>query len=99
MIRLTTADSRLVASADDTPGLFTDGYLTAVLPQDGEYVLEFCDSRFAGTGRAVYRLLIGAVPVRRGSVPALAAARAERGARAARRNSLGRPPVRPADAV
>jgi hypothetical protein len=62
MIRLTTSDRRLVASADDTPGLFTDGYLTAVLPQDEDYVLEFCDSRFAGTGRAVYRLLIGAVP-------------------------------------
>ena len=62
MIRLTTADSRPVASADDTPGLFTDGYLTAVLAHDGDYVLEFCDSRFAGTGRAVYRLLIGAVP-------------------------------------
>jgi hypothetical protein len=62
MVRLTTAKGRLVASADDTPGLFTDGYLTAVLPENGEYVLEFCDSRFAGTGRAVYRLLIGAVP-------------------------------------
>jgi len=62
MIRLTTADSRFLASADDTPGLFTDGYLTAVLPDDGDYVLEFCDSRFAGAGRAVYRLLIGAVP-------------------------------------
>ncbi len=62
MIRLTTADRRLVASADDTPGLFTDGYLTATLPEDGEYVLEFCDSRFAGTGRAVYRLLIGSIP-------------------------------------
>jgi hypothetical protein len=62
MIRLTTADRRLVASADDTPGLFTDGYLTTVLPRDGEYVLEFCDSRFAGSGRAVYRLLVGAVP-------------------------------------
>ena len=62
MIRLTAADRRLVASADDTPGLFTDGYLTTVLPKDGEYVLEFCDSRFAGSGRAVYRLLVGAVP-------------------------------------
>jgi hypothetical protein len=62
MIRLTTADRRLVAAADDTPGLFTDGYLTAVLPRDGEYVLEFCDSRYAGSGRAVYRLLVGAVP-------------------------------------
>ena len=62
MVRLTTTNRRLVASADDTPGLFTDGYLTAVLPEDGEYVLEFCDSRFRGTGRAVYRLLIGVVP-------------------------------------
>jgi hypothetical protein len=62
MVRLTTADYRFLASADDTPGLFTDGYLTAVLPDDGEYFLEFCDSRFAGTGRAGYRLLVGSVP-------------------------------------
>jgi hypothetical protein len=62
MVRLTTADHRFLASADDTPGLFTDGYLTAVLPEDGEYFLEFCDSRFAGTGRAGYRLLVGSVP-------------------------------------
>ncbi len=62
MIRLTKSDGRLIASADDSPGLLTDGYLTAVLPEDGDYVLEFCDSRFAGRGRAVYRLLVGAVP-------------------------------------
>src|SRR5262249_36531374 len=62
MIRLTTAGGRFVASADDTPGLVTDAYLTAVLPEDGAYVLEFCDSRFAGAGRTAYRLLIGAVP-------------------------------------
>jgi hypothetical protein len=62
MIRLTTASWRFVASADDTPGLFTDAYLSAVLPEDGDYVLELCDSRFAGTGPAGYRLLIGAVP-------------------------------------
>jgi hypothetical protein len=61
-VRLTSASARFVASADDTPGLFTDGYLTAVLPEDGDYIVEFCDSRFAGTGRAGYRLLIGAVP-------------------------------------
>jgi hypothetical protein len=62
MIRLTTAGGRLVASADDSPGLVTDATLTAVLPEDGDYVLEFCDSRFAGAGRVGYRLLIGAVP-------------------------------------
>lgn len=69
MIRLTTGDRRFVASADDTPGLLTDAYLTAVLPEDGDYVLEFCDSRFAGTGRAVYRLLIGRVPFAQEVVP------------------------------
>jgi hypothetical protein len=62
MIRLTKSDGRFIASADDTPGLLTDASLTAVLPEDGDYVLEFCDSRFAGTGRAVYRLLVGGVP-------------------------------------
>ncbi|MHC5539832.1 PPC domain-containing protein, partial [Singulisphaera rosea] len=62
MVRLTTADGRLVASADDTPGLLTDAYLAAVLPEDGAYLVEFCDSRFAGAGRTAYRLTIGAVP-------------------------------------
>src|SRR5262249_46231907 len=69
MIRLTTADGRFVAAADDSPGLFTDGYCTTILPEDGEYVLEFCDSRFAGMGRAVYRLLIGRVPFAREIFP------------------------------
>jgi hypothetical protein len=69
MIRLTTADGRFVAAADDAPGLFTDAYVTAVLPEDGEYVLEFCDSRFAGMGRVVYRLLIGTVPFAREVFP------------------------------
>ena len=55
MIRLTTAGGRFVAAADDTPGLVTDGYLTAILPEDGEYVLEFCDSRFAGSGRGLLK--------------------------------------------
>ena len=62
MIRLTTAGGRLVASADDTPGLVTDAYLTAMLPEDGAYLLEFCDSRYEGAGRTVYRLTIGSIP-------------------------------------
>ena len=52
MVRLTTADGKLVASADDTPGLLTDAYLAAVIPEDGAYLVEFCDSRFAGAGPA-----------------------------------------------
>lgn len=62
-IRLTTANQRFVASAEDTPGLQTDARLCATLPEDGDYVVEISDTRYAGAGRAVYRLLIGAVPV------------------------------------
>lgn len=62
-IRLTTAKRAYVASADDSPGLLTDARLVAVLPEDTDYVVEISDSRYQGAGRAVYRLLIGAVPM------------------------------------
>ena len=62
-IRLTTASRVYVASADDTPGLTTDARLAVVLPEDTDYVIELSDSRYQGTGRAVYRLLVGPVPV------------------------------------
>ena len=49
-IRLTTATPRrtYVASADDTPGLLTDARLTAVLPEDSDYVVEISDTRYQG---------------------------------------------------
>jgi hypothetical protein len=64
-IRLTTATARrsYVASADDTPGLLTDARLTAVLPEDGDYIVEISDTRYQGAGRPVYRLVVGAVPM------------------------------------
>ena len=64
-IRLTTASANraFIASADDTPGLLTDARLMAVLPEDGEYVVEISDSRYQGASRPVYRLVIGAVPM------------------------------------
>ena len=62
-IRLTTASRAYVASADDTPGLMTDARLATVLPEDTDYVIELSDSRYQGAGRAVYRLLVGPVPV------------------------------------
>ena len=63
-IRLTAAGASraYVASADDSAGLATDARLTAVLPADGDYVVELSDSRYQGGGRPVYRLVIGAVP-------------------------------------
>jgi len=63
-IRLTTAlpGRTYVASADDSAGLATDARLTAVLPSDGDYIVELSDSRYQGAGRPVYRLVIGSVP-------------------------------------
>jgi hypothetical protein len=64
-LRLTTASASrsYVASADDSPGLLTDARLTAVLPSDGDYVVELSDTRYQGGGRPIYRLVIGAVPM------------------------------------
>jgi hypothetical protein len=63
-IRLTAGlpSRAYVASADDSAGLATDARLTAVLPADGDYVVELSDSRYQGAGRPIYRLVIGAVP-------------------------------------
>jgi hypothetical protein len=63
-IRLTAAAANraFVASADDSAGLMTDARLTAVLPADGDYVVELSDSRYQGGTRPVYRLVIGEVP-------------------------------------
>ena len=64
-IRLTSgaANGAYIASADDSPGLLTDARLTAILPADGDYVVELSDSRYQGSNRPVYRLVIGAVPM------------------------------------
>jgi hypothetical protein len=64
-IRLTTASANrtYVASADDSPGLLTDARLSAVLPEDAEYLVELSDSRYQGGARPIYRLVIGAVPM------------------------------------
>ncbi len=64
-IRLTSASAsrKYVASADDSPGLEIDARLTAVLPSDGDYVIEISDSRYQGANRPLYRMLVGAVPV------------------------------------
>jgi hypothetical protein len=62
-IRLSTASHGFVASADDTPGLMTDARLTTILPEDADYVIELSDSRYQGTGKATYRLVVGPLPV------------------------------------
>jgi hypothetical protein len=64
-IRMTRADGprTFVASADDSPGLLTDARLTTTLPEDGDYVVEISDSKYQGAGRAIYRLIVGPVPM------------------------------------
>jgi hypothetical protein len=64
-IRLTTGSERraYVASVNDTLGLLTDARLTAVLPEDSDYVVEISDTRYQGGGRPVYRLVVGEVPM------------------------------------
>ena len=62
-IRLTTSGRKYVASADDSPGLLTDARMIVVLPADSDYVIELSDSRYQGTGRTVYRLVVGEVPL------------------------------------
>lgn len=60
-IRLTSADRKLVAAADDSPGLLTDARLIVSLPEDGDYIVELFDSRYKGGDSPAYRLLIGAL--------------------------------------
>jgi hypothetical protein len=62
-LRLTTASRRFVASTDDVPGLGPDARLVVTLPEDGDYVVELSDTRYAGGDRPVYRLLIGSIPL------------------------------------
>lgn len=59
-IKLTLAGPprRYIASAEDSRGLLTDARLVAELPEDGDYVVEISDARYAGGGRPVYRLTL-----------------------------------------
>ncbi len=61
-VRLTTAGRAFVASADDTAGLQTDARLFAVLPEDGDYVIEISDSKYQGNNKPFYHLLVGPIP-------------------------------------
>ena len=62
-IRLTNAANHFLAASDDAPGLDTDALLLATLPEDGQYVVEISDTKYQGTNRPTYRLLIGEIPV------------------------------------
>ena len=92
-IRLTTGTARrtYIASADDTPGLLTDARLTAVLPEDSDYVVEISDTRYQGAGRPAYRLVIGAGADGGGGLSAGRAGRRDRRPGAARRDARRRP--------
>ena len=61
-IRLVTKGRKFIAAVDDSAGLNTDARMIVELPEDGEYVVEFSDSKYTGGGRAAYRLTLGSLP-------------------------------------
>jgi hypothetical protein len=62
-LRLSTAGRSFVAANEDAPGLQGDARLVATLPEDGEYVIELSDTKYQGSGRPIYRLTVGPLPV------------------------------------
>lgn len=62
-LRLSTAGRSFVAASEDAPGLDTDARLVATLPEDGEYIIELSDTKYQGSGRPIYRLTVGSLPV------------------------------------
>ncbi len=62
-VRLSTAERRFLAASDDALGLATDAFLITTLPQDADYLIEISDTRYQGSNRPVYRLLVGDLSV------------------------------------
>ncbi len=52
----------LLAGADDTPLVWQDAAISAVVPQDGSYLIEVRESSFGGSDRCRYRLHVGTFP-------------------------------------
>jgi hypothetical protein len=57
-------DSRrfMLAGADDTPLVWQDAAISAIVPQDGTYFIEVRESAFGGSDRCRYRLHVGTFP-------------------------------------
>ena len=52
----------MLAGADDTPLVWQDAALSAIVPQDGTYFIEVRESSFGGSNRCRYRLHVGTFP-------------------------------------
>src|SRR6185436_577841 len=61
-IALQTPDGKIIAKADDTALLAQDAMLTAVAPDDGDYIVQVRDSTYTGPGDTPYRLHVGTFP-------------------------------------
>jgi hypothetical protein len=63
VIKLVGPNGRTVAERDDVEGLGSDPRLAVALPEDGAYILEVRDARYAGGPQHRYRLRIGGPPI------------------------------------
>jgi hypothetical protein len=52
----------MLAGADDTPLVWQDAAISAIVPQDGTYLIEVRESSFGGSNRCRYRLHVGTFP-------------------------------------
>jgi hypothetical protein len=58
-----------VATADDSPLLYQDGFCTAVAPKTGKYIIELRETSYRGDGACNYRLHVGSYRRPMGAFP------------------------------
>ena len=51
-----------LAVSDDTPLLGQDGFVSVIVPEDGEYIVEVRETAYRGGGNNLYRLHVGEFP-------------------------------------
>jgi len=56
------SDGTVLAEADDTSFASQDPVVSAIAPEDGDYLIQMRESAFGGNGNAYYRLHIGDFP-------------------------------------
>ncbi len=52
----------VLAGADDTPLVYQDSAVSAIVPKDGSYVIQLRESAFGGSSQCRYRLHVGTFP-------------------------------------
>src|SRR5947209_3799871 len=56
------SSGEVLASADDTPLLMQDGFLSILAPKDGAYIIQVRETTYGGRAEYAYRLHVGTFP-------------------------------------